>query len=111
MSGKTKRDQGIKRAVDHANQEQPRWAERAFNYLKEYARSNQTFMTEQLRAKVEATRADLIPPHARAWGGIIRKAKKANIIRSISLKQVTNPNAHCAIATLWGSNIYDHGTA
>lgn len=42
-----------------------------------------------------------VPPHRRAWGGVLVSAARAGIVRKVGHRSVTNPKAHCAVATLW----------
>lgn len=95
------RDSGIKRAVDHANREEPVWSEKAFNFLREYIRSNREFMVEQLRSASTGKVPE--PPTTRAWGGIVVRAKKMGLIKRKGYRKTSNKKAHCTPATLWES--------
>lgn len=98
-TGTQLKNEGIKKAVDHANEVEESWSELAYKKLKEFLRSrNEPFMTEDFRAWVGK---ELQPPHARAYGGIMRKAAKEGLIENIGHRQVVNPKAHCAYACLW----------
>ncbi len=94
------RDAGIKAARDHAEAESPGWGDRALSYVKEYACYHQEFTGEDVRLYSEGKGFE-IPPHKRAWGSILRAAVKRGIILKVGTRQVSNPRAHCAIATLW----------
>ena len=101
-SGKELRDDGIKRAADHANAKIQTWSNRAYDCFVNYARSHELFMTEDVRAAAEIP----APPSNRAWGSVAVRAKKANIIAHAGYKAVKNPKAHCAPCNVWRSLIY-----
>lgn len=102
FTGEELRDAGIAQAIESADWKEPEWSEKAYKTLIAYL-SNQhgEFMTEQFRnwAKIFKRLSD--PPSARAYGGIMRKAAKAGLIKKIGYDQVTNPTAHCANAAVW----------
>ncbi len=102
-SGRTLRDQGIQRALNHANQAKKNWQEMAFRFLVEYARQHDEFSGEEVR---EASRGSVPePPSLRAWGWPLIRAAKEGIIEQIGYVQVKNPAAHRANAALWRSKI------
>jgi hypothetical protein len=94
------RDLGIQQALTHADEVCEKWSEKAFRFLQWYIQHNKEFMTEDVRVAsrvlVEA------PPSERAWGGVIVRACKAGLIRSIGYKHVKNPKAHMTGAAVWG---------
>lgn len=97
-------DQGINRAVDHADRRSPNWSARAFDILTQYASINFEFMTEDVRHwahKLGLPEA----PSARAWGAIALRACRENIIRKQGYRKTQNPLAHGTPATLWRSLI------
>lgn len=100
--GRKLRDEGMKRAVDHANKVSPGWADKAYRFFTEiFLRDhNGSFMAEEVRAYAALMDIDL-PPSNRAWGGIFNKAKKQDLIKQIDTRKVTNPRAHCANAAVW----------
>lgn len=94
------RDAGIKLAADHAERESPGWGELALGYVKEYACYHTEFTGEDCRMYAES-RGFEAPPHKRAWGSVLLSAARRRIIKKIGTRQVQNPRAHMAIATLW----------
>ena len=98
------RDVAIKVAIDHANDVEPRWSDRALVYLEQYILLfGEPFRCEQVREW--ATDNGLSePPTTRAWGGVIAGAAKRGIIRrvgytnSICKDQV---NTHMSVVSLW----------
>lgn len=93
------RDKGIKQAVDHANNKIEKWSDKAYEFLLKYMLDHNQFMVEEVREASE----EIVPPppSKRAWGGIIRKAANAKLIKRIDCRIVKNPKAHCAIASVW----------
>lgn len=99
QSGEQLRDQGINRAIEHAEQKTPIWADQAYKFLIEYAKENIEFLAEDVRAA--AGPFVPVPPSKRSWGGIFVRAAAAGYIKSIGYKAVNNPKAHKTPATLW----------
>mgnify|MGYP001605844020 CR=1 FL=1 len=97
--GRVLRDAGIKAAADHAERVSPSWAERALGYVKEYACYHVEFTGEDCRMFAEAHGFTF--PHGRAWGNVMLMAARRGIVKKVGTRQVKNPRAHCAIATLW----------
>ena len=101
LTGSALRDQGITRAADHAERESPGWSDRALAMLRRYvAEVGGRFQAEDVRAWAKAHGLD-DPPHKRAWGGVMVKARNKGLIRCIGTQQVDNREAHCANAGLW----------
>ena len=105
-TGAELRDAGIQQAVDHAEQVEPGWSDLAYQFVLEFVNEYaprmgiEEFLTEDVRAWAHNEGLSR-PPSARAWGGVIRRAAIAKRIRSNGTRQVKNPNAHCANATVW----------
>lgn len=99
-TGKELRDDGIRRALQRADDTHGEWKERAYDFLLEYLKGLEgEFMAEEVRvASLETIPA---PPSNRAWGGIILKAARAGLIRQVGFRSVKNPRAHCAIVGVW----------
>ena len=103
-TGEKLANQGIKKAINHAEKDIPGWATLAFECLKSYLRycpPDHEFMAEDVRKFSQSTYFLPEPPNLRAWGGIMRRAQRAGLIRAIGTRKVVNPTAHCANATLW----------
>jgi hypothetical protein len=95
---------GMDQAIDHADKLQPKWSDDAFLILREFLSICDTpFMTEDLRKYAEDKRKFVAPASARAWGGIMARAKKAGLISMVGINQVKNAKAHCANAAVWQS--------
>jgi len=101
-TGEALRDEGMKQAIDHAEQEVPNWADLAYQKLREFvlAYPHLEFMAENVRSWSHH-RGLPYPPHKRAWGGVMAKAAKSRLIIKVGMGQVKNPTAHCANANVW----------
>lgn len=100
-TGRELRDIGIQKAVDHANEVEPKWSDQAYAFLVQFLRIHEgEFMTEMVRGYATANGLS-VPPSKRAWGAIVVKAAKNNLIVKKGYNQVTNPEAHMANAYIW----------
>lgn len=103
--GRENRDSGMQTAVNHADAISPGWSVRAYSLLQRYLKDyHGEFMAEDFRSFCAQVDFDL-PPHARAFGGVINRAAKAGLIRKVRIDQVKNTKAHCANAAVWVKNI------
>lgn len=102
--GQRRRDAGIQQAIDHANDVTEQWSIKAFNlflkYLKEYYPGKQ-FQAEDFRTWCERDNRIPEPPSKRAYGAIVLRAAKQNLIKKAGHATVKNPTAHRCFATLW----------
>ena len=99
FEGNKLRDIGINQSFDHAETKSISWGESAYSFLRQYIKSNNQFMAEDVRVASKGVVED--PPSKRAWGAIFVMAKKNELIRSIGYGRVKNPKAHRTPATLW----------
>jgi len=100
QTAKALTDFGIQLAVDHADHESPEWSEWAYKIMLWFIDSNdKPFMVEDVRQAAK----DVLPapPSERAWGAIVRRAKKEGKIKMVDYSQVKNERAHCTPASLW----------
>jgi hypothetical protein len=75
-----RRDSGIARAVEHADREEPDWYSNAFRLLQRFLERHEgDFLAEDVVAWADGRIVH--PPDARAWGGVIRRAAIAGLIR------------------------------
>lgn len=98
-SGKQLRDEGIKRSVNNANANIYQWSDMAYDYLLKYITTHKEFVTEDVR--IASENMIMQPPNTRAWGAIITRAVKNNIIRRKGYVPSNNPKTHRTIITLW----------
>ena len=100
FTGQELRDRGIKQSEDNANDKHENWSQQAYDFLLIYIKFHHQFLAEDVRTDSNFLGVPE-PPSKRAWGGIIVRAKKAGLIKSIGFRSVKNPKAHCTPATLW----------
>lgn len=98
-SGNDLRDRGIEKAIEHADMLYINWSEKAFDFLLKYLQTAQEFMVEDVRKASTGIIPE--PPSLRAWGGVIRRVAKANLIKKIGFRNVTNAKAHATPASVW----------
>ena len=96
-------EDGIQRAVDHADRKKKNWSALAYMSFLYYAKYHKTFQTEDVRRWAEHLPS---PPDNRAWGAITRRAVKAGIIKRVGYAPVKSPNCHMAPMAVWESQIY-----
>lgn len=95
------RDEGIQKAITHAESVVPEWSELAYAELKKFLLNYPgEFMAEQFRSHCALVDFPL-PPHSRAFGGVFLRAARAGIIEKVRLQQVTNKKAHLCYASVW----------
>ncbi len=99
-TGAELRDAGIEQATENAENAAPGWADQALDYVKWFAKQGYEFRAEHVRDY--ATKQGLPnPPHARAWGGVIRRAATLGLIHRTGFASCSNPGAHCAPVGVW----------
>lgn len=96
---------GADRAAAHADDVEPRWTDRAFELLAEYASTHAQFMVEDARQWAHKTGFPE-PPNARAWGAVVQRACREKLIVRAGYRKTSNPSAHATPASLWQSTIY-----
>ena len=102
FTGRQNRDAGMKKAIQSAEQICEGWSEKAFQLFKWYLSSiprGKRFLIEDFREAIK----DKIPAprSSRAFGPIAMRAVKAGLIERVGYRQVKNPNANCANASVW----------
>ena len=94
----TRRELGIERAGDHADDVDTGWTDRAADEIAAFARAKgQPFVIEEVRPEAE-TRIGA-PPDERAWGAAARKALRAGAIRKVGYAPTNSSNR--SPKTLW----------
>ena len=101
-NGTQLRNEGIKKAIDNADDTHEKWSDKAYKFLLDYIKSHKEFMTEELR--VDSEKEIPKPPSNRAWGGIILRASRAGLITRVGFSSVKNVKAHRTPATVWRVN-------
>jgi hypothetical protein len=100
-----KRDEGMKQALDHANELYEDWEKIALDFLEGFAKINGKFMVEDCRYASQGVVPQ--PPSARSWGSIILKANRKGWVYKVKgeIEPVKNVKAHRANAQVWRSSI------
>ncbi len=96
--GEILRDEGITRAINHAELDKPGWKANALEFVKLY--QPMEYMTEDLR-QFAYERGLPRPPHERAWGAVMVAAAKLGWIKSLGIKRKKSPEAHTTPAVMW----------
>lgn len=101
FSAKELQQGGIAVAMDHANQVHDGWTDEAYTHLQNFTRTRITpFLCEEVRLYAEANGLAK-PPSSRAWGGIIQRGKRDQLIKHVGFGSTSNPKAHGTPASLW----------
>lgn len=82
VDDKSARDDGIKSAADHADEQSLRWTDLAFNWICKYAADHSTFISEECTAAAMASGLPS-PPDDRAWGHPFQRASRELKIKKI----------------------------
>lgn len=98
------RDEGIDRAITHADAVEPLWRERAYSLLLAYTTLRKSFLVEEAREWAE-DRGLPYPPDKRAWGAVILRAAEAGVVSADGYGLVRDPKSHRHPATLWRVNL------
>ena len=96
------RDDGIRRAVDHAEADAPGWSEQAYDFLVQYATQNECF---QIWMVNQASKKSIpIPENEKAWAGPTRRALRAGIM--VKAGFAPNPRRHATDAPVYRSMLF-----
>lgn len=101
--GEVLRDAGMQQAIDNAEQETPNWSDLALDMVRAFIRAypDLEFMTEDVREWAHNHKGLPETSSKRAWGSVIIRAAKLDLIVKVRIGQVKNPTAHCANANVW----------
>jgi hypothetical protein len=95
-----RRDDGIARALDHAEKARRQWKQRALEALGAFLRERELpFLAETFRAFATATKGVEEPPDARAWGAVMQAGKRAGMIVSCGAERALTSNL--SFKVLW----------
>lgn len=98
-------EDGIARAVEHADSIDAGWSEMAYAKLEQYAFSHFEFMTEDVRKWAHSLGLEQAPS-ARAWGAVALRGAREGLIVKVGYRKTQNPLAHSTPATVWQSLVY-----
>ena len=99
------RDEGMSRALAHAEADTPSWGEIAYAWLYRYATSHERFTGFILTAESHRDKTFPQPANERAWGQVYRRATKSGVIRD-SGQTMPHPRRHACKAIVWRSLVY-----
>lgn len=100
------RDDGMGRAIAHAELLTPTWSSVARQHVEAHARKHANFTTEEVRQRAEAAGFPK-PPDNRAWGGVIHGATRDGVMSSSGrYVHANDPKCHHRPVVLWQSNLY-----
>ncbi len=103
-------DAGMQTAVEHADDIEPGWSERAVEHVREFAHIRHEFLGEDVR--VWAHKQGLpYPPKACAWGAVMVRASKDRIIARAGYRTTRIPPQHAKPAVLWESLLIERAAA
>lgn len=103
------RDEGIARAVDHADAVAPKWSDRAYDFLTAYLRANERLTSEDVREAAQGIVP--APPSLRAWGGVFQRAARAGLIERAGYDTARDPKVHMNVVTVWRSRLFGGSAA
>lgn len=98
------RDDGIARAVSHAEADAPGWTEIAYNFLVRYAENHQRFQCWMANQSSKNSGAVPVPENEKAWAAPIRKALKNGVIAKDGF--APNPKRHATDAPVYRSLVF-----
>ena len=94
---RVRRDDGIQRAVDHADRVSHAWSVLAYQTLIEYIRYTDTYFLAEDFTGYALARHVPKPPDNRAFGAIIQRAARAGLIVKAGYRE----DRYCSPKTLW----------
>lgn len=105
FEARAQRDAGIEQAVSHAEEVDPTWAERAYQFLLAYIDGQRlagvrTVVSEDVRAYAHGLGLP-VPPSNRAWGGPMMRARRAGLLVRHGITEARDPKCHCGVRNVW----------
>lgn len=100
---RAERNEGMRRAVEHADRTDANWSSQAYDFLVEFAKVNEQFISEDVS---DASKEMGLPqpPTDRAWGSVYLKASKNEIISQVGIGR--SRRRHASICPMWGSLVF-----
>jgi hypothetical protein len=93
-------EKGISESHDHAEEVSPDWSRRAVEKVAAYAKTNEYFLAEAVKAWAYEDGLE-VPPVDGAWGHVLRAAAKQGICHRFGRQAATSPGSHGKLMTLW----------
>jgi hypothetical protein len=95
------RDEGMARALAHAERTQPDWGELAYQFLRRFAEATPIFISEDVSDHSRGDHAFPQPPTDRAWGPVYRRALRDGVIEQSGIGR--SRRRHASICPQWKS--------
>lgn len=95
-------EDGMRRALEHAERTVEKWGDLAFIFLEQYARRHGSFISEEV-SEASKVWGMAQPPTDRAWGQVYRRALKAGVIEQDGAGR--SKRRHNTICPRWRSRI------
>jgi hypothetical protein len=100
--GRKRRDQGMETAIAHADAQIEGWADGAYLLLEKFIHmSKDDFMTEDVRHFAHVIYNYPLPPDGRAWGGVVHRAVRQNLIYRVGYAPMKSKNCHANPKSVW----------
>ena len=94
------RDDGIQRAIDHAEEVEPGWGDAALALLRLYAASGRPFTALALREWAQREHG-FVGATNWAWGSVFVRAQRDRLIEKAGFAEVGNETSHLKVSPLW----------
>lgn len=108
-TARAQRDAGMSQAVQHAEDVCPKWGDRAYEFLCDFAKRHTSFISEDVSDATKLDPSFPQPPTDRAWGSIYRRAAKDRLIVQEGLGR--SRRRHASICPRWRSCIATNAAA
>lgn len=96
-------DDGMRRAIEHAERTVEKWGDLAYIYLEQFCRRHLVFISEDV-SDASKKYGLIQPPTDRAWGAVYQRAIKAGMIEQEGSGR--SRRRHHSICPKWKSKIY-----
>lgn len=107
-AARLERDQGMQRATYRAIDTCIDWPDRAYAFLLAFARSHETFQSEDVSDASKRDHNFSQPPTDRAWGSLYVKAQNAGVIEPCGMAR--SRRLHASVCILWRSTVFGGST-
>lgn len=97
-------EDGMQRALAHAEEQVPTWGDQALEFLKRYAEKRDVFPGWFVTREAELLQAVPTPPTLKAWGAAFKRAAALGYIKRTGY--APDPHRHASPCPVWSSLIY-----
>lgn len=99
------RDQGMQRALEHAEEDVKHWGDLAYTFLVSWCRTQADLFTGEDITDASKDRKLIQPATDKAWGQVIRRAARRGIIVKVDNEGVRS-KGHTSPCPRWRSMIH-----